>query len=154
MTAVTDLRAIILRYFNPIGSDPELQSGVYVRERLTCLVNLSSQHRVDGVIHDHRDRPPTRDGTGIRDYVHVWDLARAHVTAVERFDQVLSEDGETSTVINEGTGEGVTVRELNRLSSVSRQAGQGDQGRTPAGYAVDALPTSTRRAACSTGLHR
>ena len=33
---------------------------------------------------------PTRDGTGIRDYIHVWDLARAHVRAVERFDEVLA----------------------------------------------------------------
>jgi UDP-glucose 4-epimerase len=55
---------------------------------------------------------PTRDGTGIRDYIHVWDLARAHVRAVERFDRVLGEVGSPSAVINVGRGEGVTVREL------------------------------------------
>ena len=37
---------------------------------------------------------PTRDGTGLRDYVHVWDLARAHVRAVERFDDVLAATGD------------------------------------------------------------
>jgi UDP-glucose 4-epimerase len=57
---------------------------------------------------------PTRDGTGIRDYIHVWDLARAHVAAVERFDDVLAEVGAPSTILNIGTGEGVTVRELLR----------------------------------------
>jgi UDP-glucose 4-epimerase len=55
---------------------------------------------------------PTRDGTGIRDYIHVWDLARAHVRAVERFDQVLAEADDPSVVINVGRGDGVTVREL------------------------------------------
>ena len=55
---------------------------------------------------------PTRDGTGIRDYIHVWDLAQAHVRAVEKFDEVLATEGSTSTVINVGTGDGVTVREL------------------------------------------
>jgi len=55
---------------------------------------------------------PTRDGTGIRDYIHVWDLARAHVRAVEKFDEVIAAAGEPSVVINIGTGAGVTVREL------------------------------------------
>ncbi|MCW2797198.1 NAD-dependent epimerase/dehydratase family protein, partial [Nocardioides sp.] len=55
---------------------------------------------------------PTRDGTGIRDYIHVWDLARAHVRAVEAFDDVLAAVDAPSTVINIGTGQGVTVREL------------------------------------------
>lgn len=36
---------------------------------------------------------PTRDGTGIRDYIHVWDLARAHVRAMEKFDQVIEAAG-------------------------------------------------------------
>jgi UDP-glucose 4-epimerase len=55
---------------------------------------------------------PTRDGTGIRDYLHVWDLARAHVRAVERFDHVLETAGSPSVVLNVGRGDGVTVREL------------------------------------------
>ena len=55
---------------------------------------------------------PTRDGTGIRDYIHVWDLAQAHVAAVERFADVLAKVEAPSTVINLGTGDGVTVREL------------------------------------------
>ncbi|WP_435745226.1 UDP-glucose 4-epimerase GalE [Nocardioides sp. SYSU DS0663] len=113
MAAATDLRAIILRYFNPIGSDPDLETGIYAREPSHVLGQLVMAARgqkdrftITGVEH------PTRDGTGIRDYVHVWDLARAHVRAVERFDDVLAQEQATSTVINVGTGTGVTVREL------------------------------------------
>ncbi len=58
---------------------------------------------------------PTRDGTGIRDYIHVWDLAEAHVKAVEGFDQAFARSERPEhpyLVINLGTGHGVTVREL------------------------------------------
>ena len=113
MAAATDLRAIILRYFNPIGSDPDLESGIYAKEPSHVLGQLvmAAQGQKDaftitGVEH------PTRDGTGIRDYIHVWDLARAHVTAVETFDKVLEKVKAPSTIINVGTGSGVTVREL------------------------------------------
>ena len=54
---------------------------------------------------------PTRDGSGIRDYIHVWDLAAAHVSALQRFDGIVS--GPThANVVNLGTGTGTTVREL------------------------------------------
>ena len=55
---------------------------------------------------------PTRDGTGVRDYIHVWDLARAHVAAVEQLDAVLDREGASYAVLNVGTGRDVTVREL------------------------------------------
>jgi UDP-glucose 4-epimerase len=113
MAAATDLRAVILRYFNPIGSDPDLESGVYVREPSHVLgqlvraaQGLQDAFTITGTAH------PTRDGTGIRDYIHVWDLAQAHVRAVEQFDDVLARTGAPSTVLNVGTGSGVTVREL------------------------------------------
>jgi UDP-glucose 4-epimerase len=113
LAEATDLRAIILRYFNPIGSDPDLRSGVYAREPTHVLGQLvltatggRRQFRLTGT------DLPTRDGTGIRDYVHVWDLALAHVAAVERFDEVLRAADSRSVVLNVGTGRGVTVREL------------------------------------------
>ncbi len=52
----------------------------------------------------------TRDGSGIRDLIHVWDLALAHVAALENFDDVTAD--EPFQVINIGTASGVTVREL------------------------------------------
>ena len=88
MAVATDLRVIILRYFNPIGSDPDLESGIYAKEPSHVLGQLVMAARgqkdaftITGTEH------PTRDGTGIRDYIHVVDLARAHVRAVERFDE-------------------------------------------------------------------
>lgn len=113
MTAATELRAVNLRYFNPIGADPELTSGVYLREPSHVLgqlvmaaQGLRESFTITGTDH------PTRDGTGIRDYVHVWDLAEAHVAAVERFDRVIEDEGRPSAVLNVGTGSGITVREL------------------------------------------
>ena len=113
MAAATELEAVILRYFNPIGSDPDLESGVYVREPSHVLGQLvmAALGQKDAFTITGTDLP-TRDGTGIRDYVHVWDLAQAHVAAVERFGDVLAAEGAPSTVINVGTGDGVTVREL------------------------------------------
>jgi UDP-glucose 4-epimerase len=113
MAVATDLRAIILRYFNPIGSDPDLESGIYAKEPSHVLGQLvmAARGQKDGFTITGTDHP-TRDGTGIRDYIHVWDLARAHVRAVEAFDDVLAAVDAPSTVINIGTGRGVTVREL------------------------------------------
>jgi UDP-glucose 4-epimerase len=113
MARATDLRAVILRYFNPIGADPDLESGVYARvpshvlgQLVRAATGQSEAFTVTGV------DLPTKDGTGIRDYLHVWDLARAHVAAVERFDAVLARVDAPTTVVNIGTGEGVTVRDL------------------------------------------
>lgn len=112
MAASYGLKAISLRYFNPIGADPKLRSGQVQREA-TQIVNILVEVASG-------DRPifqvtgtdwPTRDGTGIRDYIHVWDLALAHVKAVERIDAVFP-DGPGFKVINLGSGSGVTVREI------------------------------------------
>jgi UDP-glucose 4-epimerase len=113
LAAATELRAIILRYFNPIGSDPDLASGVYVREPSHVLGQLvmAAQGQKDAFTITGTDLP-TRDGTGLRDYIHVWDLAEAHVAAVEQFDAALAKVDSPSTVMNLGTGDGVTVREL------------------------------------------
>ncbi len=112
IAAASDLRAVILRYFNPVGSDPGLRSGIHGREPSHAIGQLLRAARglqdafvITGVDH------PTRDGTGLRDYIHVWDLARAHVRAVEAFDEVTGPDTRAVT-INLGTGRGVTVREL------------------------------------------
>jgi UDP-glucose 4-epimerase len=99
-----------LRYFNPIGADPRLRSGPqhpepsHVVGRLLAAFTHDQPFYLTGVDY------PTRDGSGIRDYVHVWDLARAHVAGVLRFDE-LAPQGRYE-VINIGTGRGTTVREL------------------------------------------
>jgi UDP-glucose 4-epimerase len=107
-----DMKGIALRYFNPIGADPKMRSGAYdprstavMRALLNAAAGDSKEFAITGT------NWPTRDGSGIRDYLHVWDLARAHLLALERFDQAF-EAGENYSVINIGTGNGVTVKEL------------------------------------------
>ncbi len=110
------MQGISLRYFNPIGADPQMRSGIHVERPSHVLgklvdVALGSlpYFELTGV------NWPTRDGSGIRDYIHVWDLAEAHLKAVLDFEQVFARAGsppERYLVINLGTGRGVTVREL------------------------------------------
>jgi UDP-glucose 4-epimerase len=113
MAVATDLRAIILRYFNPVGSDPDIESGIYAKEPSHVLGQLvmAARGQKDAFTITGTDLP-TRDGTGLRDYIHVWDLAQAHVRAIEVFDQVIESVGEPSVTLNVGRGDGVTVREL------------------------------------------
>lgn len=112
MAASYGLKAISLRYFNPIGADPRMRSGQVQREATQIVNVLVSVANGDRPIFQVTGTDwPTRDGTGIRDYIHVWDLARAHVKAVERIDDVFP-DGPGFEIINLGTGKGVTVREI------------------------------------------
>ncbi|MBB6628535.1 UDP-glucose 4-epimerase GalE [Nocardioides sp. KIGAM211] len=148
MSAATGLRAIILRYFNPIGSDPDLESGIYAKEPshvigqlVMAARGLKDSFTITGTEH------PTRDGTGIRDYIHVWDLAKAHVRAVEKFDEVLEAVGEPSVIINVGAGDGVTVREL--VASFERVFGSEvpvSEGPPRPGDAVGAFANADRAA--------
>lgn len=107
-----EMMGVALRYFNPIGADPELRCGPYVANPthiLSSLVNVALGKREKFLITGTDFE--TRDGTGIRDYLHVWDLARAHVLAVEKIDKFFSE-GIGYKAINLGTGNGVTVKEF------------------------------------------
>lgn len=112
-TVSAPVRVIALRYFNPIGADPKQRTG---------LQNLSPSHALGKLIEAHTTGTPftitgtdwdTRDGSAIRDYIHVWDLATAHAAALTSFDEVISPTAEDRyRVINVGTGQGTTVREL------------------------------------------
>lgn len=114
--AAYGMQGIALRYFNPIGADPQMRSGLHVASPTHALGRLVDVQlgKLDCFTITGTDYP-TRDGTGIRDYIHVWDLARAHVRAVEGFDEAFQRAGDPPDgylVINLGTGRGVTVREL------------------------------------------
>lgn len=106
ISATQPIRILSLRYFNPIGADPKMRTGLALRRpshALGMMITASEEgvpFTVTGTDYD------TRDGSGIRDYIHVWDLATAHVAALERFDDL------PVSVINLGTGEGTTVLEL------------------------------------------
>jgi len=109
-TVASDVAVLSLRYFNPIGTDPKLRSGQQLAKPSHVLAKLleawvnKETFTVTGV------EWPTRDGSGIRDFIHVWDLAQAHVAALEHFDEATA-DGPYQ-VFNIGTGNGVTVKEL------------------------------------------
>ena len=110
------LKAIALRYFNPIGADPQMRSGMHIQKPSHILGKLVEVAMGEEPVFNITGIDwPTRDGTGVRDYIHVWDLAMAHVKAVEKFDTAIQSEADPETpylVINLGTGNGVTVREL------------------------------------------
>jgi UDP-glucose 4-epimerase len=110
VAAGTPMRVLSLRYFNPIGADPKLRSGLQNRYPSHALGKLIQAHQTGQPFQVTGTDYPTRDGSGIRDYVHVWDLAAGHLAAVRSFDAVLGDA--TSLAINLGTGTGTTVREL------------------------------------------
>jgi UDP-glucose 4-epimerase len=108
-----DLRVISLRYFNPIGADPTMRTGLQIRHPTHVLGKMILAAENGETFSLTGTDWPTRDGSGIRDYIHVWDLAQAHVQALCLFDTVFPAGASTCyEMINVGTGTGITVREL------------------------------------------
>src|SRR6266850_33713 len=112
-----DLRWAALRYFNAAGADPagELGEAHHPETHLLPLVIEAALDKRTAVKIFGVDYP-TPDGTAIRDYVHVSDLAEAHVLALQH---LLS--GGESFAVNLGSGRGVSVREI--VAAVERIAG-------------------------------
>ena len=111
------LRSICLRYFNAAGADPALRAGE-CHEPETHLIPLLFQAiRTGQPVTLFGDDYPTPDGTCIRDYIHVTDLARAHIRAVEALSA-----GAPSAKYNAGTGHGFSVREV--LDAVEKITGR------------------------------
>jgi UDP-glucose 4-epimerase len=104
------LQGIALRYFNPIGADPQMRTGLHIKDPSHILGRLVAVARGEAPeFYITGTDWPTRDGTGIRDYIHVWDLALAHIKAVEQFDDghgIAYKPGTPYAVINLGTGQG------------------------------------------------
>ena len=106
------LKVISLRYFNPIGGHPSIEIGELPKGKPQNLVPFITQtaaglHKIINVFGDDY---PTRDGTCIRDYIHVVDLAKAHVVGLKRM--MADEQIENFEVFNLGTGKGNTVLEV------------------------------------------
>ena len=118
LAAASDLRYTALRYFNVAGSDTQARIGQST-PNATLLVKVACEHVVGKRPHlsifgsDY----PTPDGTGVRDYIHVEDLATAHLASLDYLRR-----GGASTVMNVGYGHGYSVREV--LDSVQRVSGQ------------------------------
>ncbi len=115
-----EMRIALLRYFNPVGAHPSGTIGEDPQGIPNNLVPFIAQVAVGrrehlNIFGDDYDTP---DGTGLRDYIHVEDLAAGHVAALNRLGQV---DDAVSTW-NLGTGHGTSVKEM--LAAFSRAVGR------------------------------
>lgn len=119
---ISNINAILLRYFNPIGAHPSTELGelpIGVPQNLVPFITqtgigLRKELSVFGSDY------PTSDGTCIRDYIHVVDLAKAHVVALKR---LIDTKNETKVeTFNIGTGTGSTVLEV--INSFEKVSGQ------------------------------
>jgi len=122
VNAIAGFRAIALRYFNPIGAHPSIAIGELPLGKPQNLVPFITQTaaglypKLTVFGNDY----PTADGTNIRDYIHVMDLAEAHVVALERVLEGKSDDA--YEVFNLGTGKGSSVLEV--IESFERVSGE------------------------------
>lgn len=109
---VSGINAVLLRYFNPIGAHPSIEIGelpLGVPQNLVpfitqTAIGLRQELSVFGADY------PTHDGTCVRDYIHVVDLAQAHVKALQRL--INKENSEKMETFNVGTGKGTSVLEV------------------------------------------
>ena len=118
LSAATAMRHVALRYFNVAGSDPGGRIGQSTKNA-TLLIKVAAEVAVgkrEQLMIFGTDYP-TPDGTGIRDYIHVEDLASAHVSALSYLRK-----GGKSTTLNCGYGHGYSVREV--VDAVNRVHGQ------------------------------
>jgi UDP-glucose 4-epimerase len=117
LAAASDLRYVILRYFNVAGSDPEGRIGQST-PGATLLMKVAAEQALGKreALYIFGTDYPTPDGTGVRDYIHVEDLADAHLKAID----YLGAGGE-SQILNCGYGHGYSVREV--LETVQRVHG-------------------------------
>jgi len=114
---IYSLRAIALRYFNASGADPKGRAGER-HDPETHLIPLLLRAAQTGTpVTLFGEDYPTPDGTCIRDYVHVTDLAQAHILAVENLI-----NGGPSNRFNVGTGKGFSIRQV--MDSVERVTGR------------------------------
>jgi UDP-glucose 4-epimerase len=119
---VTNINAILLRYFNPVGSHPSAEIGelpIGVPQNLVPFITQTAiglREKLSVYGNDY----PTPDGTAVRDYIHVVDLARAHVIALKRL--LNKENKDKVETFNLGTGTGSSVLEvINAFEKVSGQ---------------------------------
>ncbi|MDB2414992.1 UDP-glucose 4-epimerase GalE [Rickettsiales bacterium] len=113
-----DLKSVILRYFNVAGADPESEIGCEHKKPnnlIPILMNVQSQKQ--DYLQIFGNDYQTEDGTAVRDYIHVSDLADAHILALE----YLINDGDNE-IFNLGTGKGRSVAEV--VDSVKRVTGK------------------------------
>lgn len=108
LSAASELTHVILRYFNVAGCDPECRIGQNT-PNATLLIKVASEVAIGkrDALHIFGSDYDTADGTGVRDFIHVEDLASAHLRALDYLRQ-----GGSSRTFNCGYGHGYSVREV------------------------------------------
>lgn len=111
-TKISDLKAIALRYFNPIGAHESAKIGelpIGVPQNLIPFVTQTAAG-IREELSVYGNDYPTQDGTAVRDYIHVVDLAKAHIVALKRL--LDNKNKAAFEVFNLGTGRGNSVLEV------------------------------------------
>ncbi|MDD2541394.1 MAG: UDP-glucose 4-epimerase GalE [Desulfuromonadaceae bacterium] len=108
VSAAHGMKYVALRYFNVAGADPQARMGQRTQDathliKVACQAALGMRDSISIYGTDY----PTPDGTGIRDYIHIEDLASAHLCALDYLEK-----GGESTAMNVGYGYGSSVREV------------------------------------------
>lgn len=119
---VSGLKAVLLRYFNPIGSHSSLEIGelpLGVPQNLVPYI-MQTGIGLRKELSVYGDDYPTIDGTCVRDYIHVVDVAKAHVIAMQRL--INGKNVEQVEIFNLGTGKGSSVLEV--IQTFEKVSGQ------------------------------
>ena len=118
LSFATDLKHVVLRYFNVAGSDPDGRIGQSTANA-TLLIKVAAEVAVGKreQLYVYGTDYPTEDGTGVRDYIHVTDLGSAHLAALDYL-----RGGGESTLLNCGYGHGFSVRQV--IDAVERVSGK------------------------------
>ncbi len=120
--SVSDIRSILLRYFNPIGAHDTAELGelpVGLPQNLVPFITQTAAGVREQLLVFGNDYP-TPDGSNIRDYIHVVDLAKAHVISLKRL--LSAENSKDLEIFNVGTGRGCSVLEvINGFEKVTNQ---------------------------------
>lgn len=118
LSAATDLSHVVLRYFNVAGCDPECRIGQNT-PNATLLIKVAAEVAVGKreALYVFGTDYDTPDGTGVRDFIHVEDLASAHIKALSYL-----RDGGQSNTFNCGYGHGYSVREV--VNAVEKELGR------------------------------
>jgi UDP-glucose 4-epimerase len=127
LTQASKLKHVSLRYFNVAGCDPDGKigqstPGATLLTKVACETAVGKRQSISIFGTDY----PTKDGTGVRDYIHVFDLADAHIKALEYL-----RNGGDSITLNCGYGHGYSVREMlemvKRVSNVDFEIKEEDR---------------------------
>jgi UDP-glucose 4-epimerase len=145
---VSHANFIILRYFNPVGAHLSGKNGEFPSRKpynlLPVIVEVAAGIRASFTIYGQDY--PTKDGTCVRDYIHVSDIARAHISALVYI--MAHKNTEQVEVFNLGTGKGVSVQEIvNAFESVNHIQLNYQIGERRAGDVVAVYADNSRAAA-------